>query len=771
MKLVLIQNLNMLEKVVRRKFMRMLNSIYNKNNQEIYIDITIKFISSLVGAMIISIVLWTVLWYKNKNLIHEILEVASVCIGIATFLIILNKRKDENNINDLLGFGFLIVSIFDFMHTYYYKDFVVNNILKGELSIRFWILARIIEVIILLIFSLFPYRKNISRNLMVIGTIILTGLILYTVYIYPDLLPRLYNEYRITYTKVILECLVIAIAILALFKLNNNLQNKHIIKFQYLYICMLLMIPSELCFIFFNNSNSFLVVFGHTLKIFSYIYLYKGVVQSLINYPYDKLGENNQRLSDILNAIPISIHTYNSEGKIDFVNRRFEELFKYPKESMIGLNYKEVSNLLHKVGNEHENPLVIRVINNEENTKNIIRSYLNSEGEEIKTLINATKINGGILVLANDIKQEQEIKNLNLQAQIILDAVAVPTMILDVEGKIVACNNSYANLMEMKYKDIIGISVHELHNILKFNSDEDVYSFREYNFNNEIRDCFIETPKGNKKQLRITTSLITNIYNEIIGIVSAMQDISKMKEEQSRLINQEKLVLLGQMGATIVHETRNFLTTIKGNSQLIELYANNENIKKYARKINSDTNEVNRIISDFLSLSKPRETELEEVAFNDLVLSMKNTIETSSMMKKIDLLLDLDYDERYILCDETQIRQVILNICKNAIEAMEDVSVNPVLHISTGLDECKKEVFIKISDNGKGMDKETIRKIGTPFFTTKKTGTGLGLNACYEIIKEHKGRIDIKSILGKGTSFTIVMPYIDDELEDMELIG
>jgi signal transduction histidine kinase len=230
-------------------------------------------------------------------------------------------------------------------------------------------------------------------------------------------------------------------------------------------------------------------------------------------------------------------------------------------------------------------------------------------------------------------------------------------------------------------------------------------------------------------------------------------------------------VLLGQMGATIVHETRNFLTTIKGNSQLIELYANNENIKKYARKINADTNEVNRIISDFLSLSKPRETELEEVAFNDLVSSMKNIIETSSIMKKIDVLLNLNYDERYILCDEIQIRQVILNICKNAIEAMEDVSVNQVLRISTGLDECRKEVFIEISDSGKGMDKETIKKIGTPFFTTKRTGTGLGLNVCYEIIKEHKGRIEIKSELNKGTTFTIRIPYIDDELEDIDLIG
>ena len=741
----------------------MLHSKYSKTNRGVYKEITIKFISVLLEMLLLSILIWTMLWDKNKYLIHTILGITSVCIGIATFLIIWNKRGNENNVNDILGFGFLVVSIFDFMHTYYYEGLIVNDIFKSQLSIWFSLLARLIEVIILMVFSFIPYIKNINRNIMMIGTIIITSSFFYISYVYPNWIPCLYDAYGITQIKVALEYSVIIIAVLVLLKLNSNLQREHFIKFKYLYICILLIIPSETCLAFFGDLGSFWVVFGHILKISSYFYFYKAVFQSLINYPYDKLSENNQRLSDILNAIPISIYTYSSDDKIDFVNRKFEELFKYPKEKILGLNHMEVLTVLHRSGNE--NPLAVMFNNNEENTKNIIRSYLNSEGKEIKTLSNVHKINGGILVLAKDVKQEQEIKNLNLQAQTILNAVTVPTMILDVNGKIVAYNSSYANLIEIECKDIIDRNVYQLHEILKFKGNEDIDVFKKCILKNEVRDCFIETPKGNKKQLRITRSSITNIYNEIIGIVSAIQDISKMKEEQLKLINQEKLALLGQMGATIVHETRNFLATIKGNSQLIELYVNDEKIKKYARKINANTNEVNRIISDFLNLSKPRETELEEVAFNDLVSSMKNTIETSSLMKNVDLILELDYDERYIYCDETQIRQVILNICKNAVEAMDEI-LSPVLHISTGLDEYTKEVFINISDNGSGIDDETIKKIGTPFFTTKKTGTGLGLNACYQIIREHKGRIEVESELGKGTTFTVTIPYIEEELED-----
>lgn len=745
--------------------------LYLKNieaNELRYRETTIKFMSTLLAAMFASIVIWSLLWDKNKGLIHSVFGIICVCIGIATFLIIWNKRE-ENDINDILGIGFFIVSVFDFMHINYYEGLIANDILKSQLSLQFSLLARLIEVVVLMIFSFEPYMKNrtINKNIIMSGIIIITSSSLYMLYENPNLVPCLYNDYGVTPIKVISEYLVVIIAILVLLKLNRNLQSEKYIKFRYIYISVLLIIPSEISLAFFNNLGSFWIVFGHVLKICSYYYLYKAVFQSLINYPYDKLSENNKKLSDILNAIPIAINTYNNDNKIDFVNKRFEELFKYSKENIIGLNCKKVFKLLRKAGEVSSSPLIGKLESNKRKIKNAIRSYLSSEGNEIKALINVYKINGGALVLASDAKKEQEIKNLNLQAEAILNSMTTPTIIVDVTGRITACNQAYMDLIEMEYNNIIGLNKCKLDAVLKVNINDNIEAFEKSYINNQISDCFIETPKGNKKQLRITSSSITNIYNEIVGSIYAIQDISKMKEEQSKLINQEKLALLGQMGATIVHETRNFLTTIKGNSQLIELYAKDKKIKNYAKKINSDTNEVNKIVSDFLTLSKPREAELEEVAFIDIVASMKNIIETSSLMKKVELILDLNYYERYILCDETQIRQVILNICKNAAESMEG-RLNPVLHISTGFDENRKEVFINISDNGIGIDEKIIKKIGTPFFTTKKRGTGLGLCACYQIVKEHRGRIDIKSHLGKGTTFTISIPYIDEDLEDID---
>ncbi|WP_069998608.1 MASE3 domain-containing protein [Cellulosilyticum sp. I15G10I2] len=744
----------------------MLDIKHRKINKGIYSNIISTFLSILSITFVISLLVLEVLWRKNIEIVHMMLELLSIFIGVATFLIIWSKEEDDNSINTVLGFGFLIVALLDIMHTYYYKYLLLNDIVRGDSSIKYGLAAKLIQVITLCIFAYAPYVRNSNKYINMIKTIIIAGCLFYVFEAHLGWIPSFYDENGITQIKVVLEYLVIIIAVLALYKLKNNLQSEPLIRFEYLYICILLIIPSEICFTLFKNSDSLWVAWGHVLKVFSYVYLYKAVFQSLIHYPYDKLRDSNQRLSEILNAIPISIHTYNKDNRIEFVNDKFEEVFKYPKEKVVGLNTIELSMMLNKSGNKKTGPSLDSLNINEDDTKNIIRTYLDADNKEIKVLIKPHKIKDGVIVLANDVKQEQEIKNLNLQAQVILNAIAVPTIIIDYIGNIAACNDAFADLVEVAYKDIISMNIYELGNIINFSDKELIDAFDIKQFQDDSINCNVETTKGNKKQIKLTTSLITNSYNEKIGGVIVATDISKMREAQSRLINQEKLALVGQMGATIIHETRNFLATIKGNCQLLELYIDDGKIRQYTRKIDAATNEINDIISVFLNLSKPREAQLEEVAFNDLVASMQSTIETSSLMNKVQVLLKLDYHERYILCDETQIRQVILNMCKNAVDAMAEVP-EPILHISTGLDDHLDEVFIKISDNGVGIDNKILEKIGTPFFTTKKTGTGLGLNVCYQIIKEHKGRIEVESELGQGTTFTIIIPCIDEALEDI----
>lgn len=275
-----------------------------------------------------------------------------------------------------------------------------------------------------------------------------------------------------------------------------------------------------------------------------------------------------------------------------------------------------------------------------------------------------------------------------------------------------------------------------------------------------FRGIFISTITYSYEKLEIKHKQLEDAYKKI--------EKANMQIRQEKLIiqQQDKLAVLGQLGAGIVHETRNYLTTIKGRCQLIEAVSQSGKVKEYAKKINNDVNEVNAIISEFLFLSKPRETKLEEVSMYDIFESTKNLVETSSLVQGINVNMEISKEERYLLCDEVQIKQVILNICRNAVDAMTETAA-PMLDIKTGYNEERNEMFIRIKDNGKGMSSEDLEKVGTLFYTTKKSGTGLGLSICYEIIKQHNGRIDIQSNPGKGTSFTIILPCIkDDEFQE-----
>lgn len=251
----------------------------------------------------------------------------------------------------------------------------------------------------------------------------------------------------------------------------------------------------------------------------------------------------------------------------------------------------------------------------------------------------------------------------------------------------------------------------------------------------------------------------------------AYEQLERKKEEELRkeniLLQQEKLALIGQMGAGIVHETRNYLTTIKGSCQLLESMAQEDLFIKYLKKISKSIDEIDNIISKFLHMSKPKGTELEEVSIYDLVQSIESLVISNSFMKNVDVVFEATKEERYLLCDESQINQVFLNLCKNALEAMEGVE-NPKLIIETGYDEITNRMYIKVTDNGKGIAPEDLPKIGQAFYTTKKTGTGLGLYICKQIIEEHGGSMEIDSKLGVGTSFTIWLPCLaDDEAEEV----
>lgn len=254
--------------------------------------------------------------------------------------------------------------------------------------------------------------------------------------------------------------------------------------------------------------------------------------------------------------------------------------------------------------------------------------------------------------------------------------------------------------------------------------------------------------------------------NIVIGgqeaVLSIGKDITERKEQTERLLQKsEKLALVGQMAAGIAHEIRNPLTSIKG---FVQLFKSDQLREENYDIVLSELERINIIVGEFLVLAKPTVAVFKETDVRILIKDVVTLINTQSILNNVQIFVEFDRDLPMVSCEENQLKQVILNLLKNAIEAMPqggniDVQV---------IEKEEGKISIQIIDQGIGIPKERIATLGEPFYTTKEKGTGLGLMTCYKIIESHNGELNIQSKVNVGTTIEVILPTITQPLMNLE---
>ncbi|NRD78664.1 PAS domain S-box protein [Bacillus sp. BRMEA1] len=235
--------------------------------------------------------------------------------------------------------------------------------------------------------------------------------------------------------------------------------------------------------------------------------------------------------------------------------------------------------------------------------------------------------------------------------------------------------------------------------------------------------------------------------------VTVFKDITEKVEIEQQLRKSETLNVIGELAAGIAHEIRNPMTALKGFIQLLESSIKKEHTMYY-QVITSELERIDSIINEFLLLAKPKEIRFQE---KDIQQIMKETIDllnAQALLHNVQFITAYDEPLPLIFCEPNQLKKVFVNLIKNAIEVMPNGGAITV----TISKEENHQIHISIKDEGFGISKEKINKLGEPFFTTKERGTGLGLMVSYRIIEEHKGVISAESEEGKGTVFHIFLP-------------
>lgn len=251
-------------------------------------------------------------------------------------------------------------------------------------------------------------------------------------------------------------------------------------------------------------------------------------------------------------------------------------------------------------------------------------------------------------------------------------------------------------------------------------------------------------------------------------------DITEEKVNEARLRRSESLASMTTMAAGIAHEIKNPLAAMQIHLQLLQKAFSKKgsltykDVERYVAVLEEEISHLNGIAVDFLFAVKPMNIRLKRAdvnqVFEDLIEFIKPELSNHSITietKFANFLPKLELDANYL-------KQAFLNIVKNAIDAMKD-SKEKRLSFSTKLDG--DFVAITISDTGCGIDNMKLSKIFEPYFTTKDSGTGLGLTVVYKVVKEHRGDISVASTIDKGTVFTILLPVPSSERLSIEIKG
>lgn len=235
--------------------------------------------------------------------------------------------------------------------------------------------------------------------------------------------------------------------------------------------------------------------------------------------------------------------------------------------------------------------------------------------------------------------------------------------------------------------------------------------------------------------------------------------IDELQKTQDTLIQAEKLSSIGQIAAGVAHEINNPLTGVLLYTRLMlkslrEGRLDIETSKERLSLMEQEIERCTRIIKNLLDFA--RQTQPKPIPFNleKILNNALSILSHHAELSNVNIVLELEKNLPMIFADPDQIQQVFINIILNAIQAMPN---GGTLTIRSGYIEETKEVYIKFTDTGVGIPKENLKKLFTPFFTTKEKGkgVGLGLAVCYGIIQRHKGKIEVESEVGKGTTFTI----------------
>lgn len=319
------------------------------------------------------------------------------------------------------------------------------------------------------------------------------------------------------------------------------------------------------------------------------------------------------------------------------------------------------------------------------------------------------------------------------------------------EGQFFYVNPRYAEIFGYTQEEILQMDVLDL----AFPEDRAVLSENiRRRMSGEVQGLryFYRGIKKDQRVIDLEVHGTVTVYNGKPAIIGTLLDITDRIKTEELLRKSDKLAVVGELAAGVAHEIRNPLTSLKGFVQLMK--TENGDNQKYHDIMLSELDRINFIVSEFLLLAKPQVVNYQQKDLQNILQDVIGLLESQAILNNVQISVDFPLSNLMIECEENQIKQVFINILKNAMEATPH---GGTISIRVQMKENNK-VLVQFMDQGCGIPEDRLSKLGEPFYTTKEKGTGLGLMVSYKIIETHQGEINIKSEENKGTTVDVILP-------------
>lgn len=490
------------------------------------------------------------------------------------------------------------------------------------------------------------------------------------------------------------------------------------------------------------------------------------------------LRKSEERLELALKAGNIGVWDWNIIKDEVIFGERWASMIGY-KVAELKPSYKTWESLIHPDDKDEVMKSLNSHFENEKNEYNV-EFRMKCKSGEWKWIKAIGKLaerddNGAPLRMAGihiDIDQQKkavdEIKRQFDLNKLYLQTAGVMMVALDVEGRITLINPRGSDILEYQPQELVGKNwfdtclpkhnVEEVRNVFGKLMTEQAESVQYY-------ENTVVTKSGKERMLAFHNTVLRDASSNIIGLLSSGEDITERKQLEDQLRHSEKMQAIGHLAGGIAHDFNNQLTGIFGYADILNSKLNDVKLKEYVELIKSFAQRSSDLIEKLLAFARKGTLINIPINIHDIVHEVISILERS-IDKRIKIKTELKAAPAVITGDPGQIQNALLNIAINARDAMGEKGV---ITFSTEIEQGKKSdsagyIKLVIADTGEGMDEETQNRIFEPFFTTKEQGYGMGLAAVYGTVISHKGKINVHSRQGEGTTFDIYLPVSEAEI-------